>query len=144
MPLTNQKKRAMAERMYIEDGKSAQYIVEFLVVSAQTISKWKKGRKGEKNWDERRAENLSAPHKIRSLLLSQLEMVAKGEKPTVDADALSKISRVLQDVSNKISTQVCISVLTELDLFISENYPEKVLEISKLHRAFILQKASLE
>ncbi|MEE9408135.1 MAG: hypothetical protein V3V28_08680 [Polaribacter sp.] len=144
MALTNQKKRSIAERLIIEDGKTGEYVSDFLDISSQTVSRWRKGRKGEKTWDERRTENLSAPHKIKELLQKQLELVASGEKATIDADSLSKISKVLQDVSSKVSTQVVLSVLEEFDNWFSEIDPEKALEITKIHRAFLIYKATLE
>lgn len=144
MTLSNIKKKAIAERLIIEDGKTGEYVSEFLGITPQTVSRWRQGRKGEKTWDERRAENLSAPHKIKSLLQKQLELVANGDKPSIDADALSKISKVLNDVSGKISTQVVISVLEEFDVWMSENEPIIALDILKWHRQFILYKASIE
>lgn len=144
MALTNQQKRTIAERLIIEDGKTGEYVSEFLDVSAQSISRWRKGRAGEKTWDERRTENLSAPHKIKELLQKQLELVASGEKATIDADALSKISKVLNDVSGKISTQVVISVFEEFDNWLSEIDPEEALKVTKIHRKFILNKAAKE
>ncbi len=144
MALSNAKKRNIAERLIIEDGKTGEYVSEFLDISVQSISRWRKGRKGEKTWDERRTENLSAPHKIKELLQQQLQLVASGEKATIDADALAKISRVLQDVSGKISTQVVISVFEEFDNWLSEVDPEEALKVTKIHRKFILNKAAKE
>ena len=144
MALTNAQKRTIAERLIIEDGKTGEYVSDFLGVSAQSISRWRKGRKGEKSWDDRRTENLSAPHKIKELLQKQLEKVASGEKATIDADALAKISRVLQDVSGKVNTQVVISVFEEFDNWLSEIDPEEAIKITKIHRKFILHKASKE
>lgn len=144
MALTNTQKRSVAERMFIEDGDTAKYISEFLNVSEQTLSRWRKGRKGEKSWDERRAQNLAAPHKIKELLVKQLELVASGKKATVDADALSKISRVLQDVSSKTSVQVVLSVFKEFDNWIADQDPEIAITFLKWHKNFIIHKASLE
>ena len=46
--LTNQAKKVMAERMFVEDGMTAKAIAEQLDVSEQTLSKWRKGKDGEK------------------------------------------------------------------------------------------------
>ncbi len=144
MALSNIQKRAIAERMFIEDGETAKYIAEFLGLSEQTLSRWRKGRKAEKTWDDRRAENLAAPHKIKELLVKQLELVASGEKATVDADALAKISRVLQDVSSKTSVQVVLSVFKEFDNWLADQEPEIAITFLKWHKNFIIYKASLE
>jgi hypothetical protein len=144
MALTNAQKRAVAERMFIEDGDTAKYIAEFLDLSEQTLSRWRKGRRGEKTWDERRSANLSAPHKIKELLVKQLELVAGGEKATIDADALAKISRVLQDVSSKTSVQVVLSVFKEFDNWLADQEPEVAIAFLKWHKKFIMYKASIE
>ncbi|MDC9722374.1 MAG: hypothetical protein PSN34_06330 [Urechidicola sp.] len=144
MALSNQKKRALAERMFIEDGDTAKYISEFLTVSEQTLSRWRKGRTGESSWDDRRAENLSAPHKLKEILTKQLQIVAEGGQSTIDADALAKISRVLQDVSSKTSVQVVLSVLKEFDTWMAEQEPELAIDFLKWHKKFIIHKASMQ
>lgn len=142
--LTNQKKRALAERMFIEEGMTAKAIAYELDVSEVTVSRWRKGRKGEKSWDMRRAEVLSAPHKIKELLVEQLEKIAKGEKATIDADALAKISKVLETVSGKISVQVVLSVFKEFDNWMASQDPEMAVKFLEWHKQFILYKASVE
>jgi len=142
--LSNQKKRAIAERMFIEDGETAKAIAAYLDVSEQTISRWRKGRPGEKSWDLRRAEVLSAPHKIKELLIQQLEKIANGEKATIDADALAKISKVLETVSGKISVQVVLSVFKEFDNWMASQDPEQAIKFLEWHKAFILHKAATE
>ena len=140
MSVTNKKKLAIAERMFIEDGETAKYIAQFLELTEQTISRWRK--KG--NWDDRRAENLTAPHKIKALLQKQLVKIANGEKSEIDADALSKISRVLQDVTSKTSVQVTMSVLKEFDIWMNSQDAELGLSFLRWHKKFIMHKASLE
>ncbi len=142
--LTNQKKRALAERMFIEEGMTAKAIAYKLDVSEVTVSRWRKGRNGEKSWDLRRAEVLSAPHKIKELLVEQLEKIAKGEKATIDADALAKISKVLETVSGKISVQVVLSVFKEFDNWMASQDPEMAVKFLEWHKQFILYKASVE
>ncbi len=144
MGLTNQKKRAIAERMFIEEGMTAKAIAEALDVSEVTVSRWRKGRKGEKNWDLRRAEVLAAPHKIKELLVKQLELIASGQKATIDADALAKISKVLENINGKLSVQVVISVFKEFDNWMAEQDPETAVKFLEWHKQFILYKASIE
>ncbi len=142
--LTNQKKRALAERMFIEDGMTAKAIAMALDTSQQTIGKWRKGRTGEKNWSLRRAEVLSAPHKIKELLMGELEKVANGEKSTIDADALSKISKVIEAVSGKVSVQVVLSTFKEFDNWMAGQEPEMAVKFLEWHKSFILYKATNE
>lgn len=139
--LSNDKKRSLAERMFINDGMTAKQISIDLDVSEQTLSRWRKGRKGEKDWDTRRNEVISAPHVIKELLIQQMKLISQGEKPTVDADALSKISKVLESVSGKVSVQVVISVFKEFDDFMIDHDPELAVKFLEYHKKFILHKA---
>lgn len=142
--LSNKKKRELAERMFIEEGMNGKAIAEELEVSEVTVSNWRKGRTGEKDWDERRAEVLSAPHKIKEILLKQLKLVAEGEKATIDADALIKISKVIETVSGKISTQVVFTVFKEFDNWMAQQDPIMAMKFLEYHKLFIHHKASTE
>ena len=51
--ITNEKKREIAEDMYIRLGLTGREIAENLSITEQTVSRWKKGRGGEKSWDDR-------------------------------------------------------------------------------------------
>jgi transposase len=138
--LSNKKKQELAERMFIEEGMSGKAIASELEVSEVTISAWRK--KG--NWDDRRSQVLSAPHKIKEILLRELNNVASGLKPSIDADALAKISRVVEAVSSKTSTQIVITVFKEFDNWMAEQDPEMAVKFTEFHKSFILYKAQLE
>jgi predicted transcriptional regulator len=142
--LTNEKLRALAERMFIEDGKTAKAIAEELEITPQTVGRWRKGKTGEKSWDVRRAELLSAPHKLKEILSKELTSIAEGNKPSIDSDALSKVSKVLESVSGKVSTQIVLSVFKEFDNWMAENDTETAILFLDWHKKFILYKASLE
>lgn len=60
------KLRALAERMFM-DGENGAAIASELDVSTVTISNWRKADK----WDDRKAELMASPHKIKELLLKQ-------------------------------------------------------------------------
>jgi transposase len=142
--LSNKKKRELGERMFIEEGMSGKAIAEELEVSEVTISNWRKGRPEEKDWDERRAEVLSAPHKIKEILLRQLKIVAEGGKATIDADALVKISKVIESQSGKTSTQVVFTVFKEFDNWMAQQDPQMAVQFLEYHKMFIHYKAELE
>lgn len=142
--LSNKKKRELAERMFIEEGMTGKAIAEELEVSEVTVSNWRKGRSGEKDWDERRAEVLSAPHKIKEILLQQLKLVAEGEKATIDADALVKINKVIESQSSKTSAQVVMTVFKEFDNWMASQDPEMAIKFLEYHKLFIHHKASTE
>lgn len=136
--------RSAAEIQFIELGMSAKAISDDWDVSEATLSKWRKGKAGEKDWDTRRAEFLSAPHKIKELLLGELMKVSQGEKSTIDADALSKLSKVIESISGKVSLQVSLSVLKEADNYTASQDPKAAIEVSKWHKRYLHHKASME
>lgn len=142
--LTNQAKKVMAERMFVEDGMTAKAIAEQLEVSEQTLSKWRKGKEGEKSWDDKRAEMLASPHKIKEILLKELILVAGGEKSKVDADALAKINKVIESLSDKISVQVVFSVFKEFDNWMADQDPKTAILFTEWHKQFLLYKINLE
>lgn len=130
----------IAESMFIEQGMNAKAISELIEVSEKTISNWRK--KG--NWDARRDEALAAPHKIREILLRELKTLAEGGDSTVDADALSKISKVMDSMSDRISPQATISVFKEFDTWMIEQDPALALKFTEYHRLFILHKINID
>jgi len=142
--LTNQAKKVMAERMFVEDGMTGKAISEQLDVSEQTLSKWRKGKEGEKSWDDKRAEMLASPHKIKEILLKELIVVASGGKSLVDADALAKINKVIETLSDKISVQVVFSVFKEFDNWMADQDPKTAVQFTEWHKQFLLYKINLE
>ncbi len=142
--LTNEKKRALAERMFIHDGMTCKAIAGDLDVSEQTLSRWRKGREGEKDWDLRRSQHLAAPHVLRELLLKELQVVAEGNKSNIDADALIKISKVIEALSDKVSVQLVLSVFKEFDNWMVQQDPKAAISFLPWHKQFLLYKASIE
>jgi hypothetical protein len=142
--MDNKKKRALAERYYIEENWPDEKICEDLDIPRKTLWVWKKGRKGESPWDERKLTVLSAPHKIKELLLKEMEKVSRGEKSEVDADKLVKMSTAMQAIDKRVNVQITISVLKELDSFMAETNPEMAVKMLQFHRMFIHYKADTE
>ena len=142
--LTNQAKKVMAERMFVEDGMTAKAIAEQLDVSEQTLSKWRKGKEGEKSWDDKRAQMLASPHKIKEILFKELMLVAGGEKSAVDADALAKINKVNETLSDSTSVQIVFSVFKEFDNWMADQDPKTAVLFTEYHKQFILFKINQE
>lgn len=139
-PLTNKAKKVMAEGMFIQDGMTAKAIAEMLAVSEQTISKWRNAG----SWDDQRAEMLASPHKIREILMKELMKVSGGEKSVIDADALAKINKVIETLSDKISVQVVFSVFKEFDNWMADQDAKLAVEFTEWHKQFLLYKINLE
>lgn len=140
--LTNDKKRGVAERLYINDGMTAKAIAEQLDVSEKTLVSWKKGRAGEKTWDERRVDVMSAPHKIKELVLQELLNQAEGNPKKMDADALIKLANIVEKLDKKVSVQMVISVFKEFDNWMMQRDPKIAVDITKWHRLFTHFKAA--
>lgn len=134
----------MAEKMFVEDGMTAKAIAEQLDVSEQTLSKWRKGKEGEKSWDDKRAQMLASPHKIKEILFKELMLVAGGEKSAVDADALAKINKVIETLSDSTSVQIVFSVFKEFDNWMADQDPKTAVLFTEYHKQFILFKINQE
>lgn len=143
--LTNEKKKQLAERFYINEGKTGKWISEYLEVTEATITRWKKGDPKNplnRDWDIRKAETLSAPHKIKELTFRAMLQVAEGKVPEVDADSLVKYANTIQKIDKQIGIQVMVTVIMELDKYIASESPELALAYARLHQKFIHKKAS--
>lgn len=136
--LSIDKKRELAEQLFINEGYNAKTISQMVDISEPTISKWRT----KFNWEKRRTEILAAPHKIKELLLAEMEKISKGEKSLVDADALSKIAKAIQSVDQKISLQVIVSVFKEFDNWMADNDPAMAINFLDYHKKFLLTRAN--
>lgn len=126
--------------MFVFEGIPCNEIAATLDVSPQSISKWKKATDTEKSWDDKRAEILSSPNKIREILMRELKVVAEGGTSLVDADALAKINKVIGDLSDKVSAQVVVSVFQEFDNWMAEQDAETAIKFTHYHKQFLHYK----
>jgi hypothetical protein len=136
----NQAKKLLAERLFVEEGLTAKAIAEHIDISEQSISKWRNDGK----WDDSRAELLASPHKIREILMKELMKVSGGEKSLIDADALAKINKVIETLSDKISVQVVFSVFKEFDNWMADQDAKLAVDFTEWHKQFLLYKINLE
>lgn len=86
--VNNEPIRAMAERMFVEDGMTAKAIANALDVSEQTIGRWRKGIQGDISWDDKKTQFLSAPNNIKKVLMNELTHLSKGGDATLDVKAI--------------------------------------------------------
>ena len=100
-------KRIHAEGLYINEGWTAKAIAQTVGVSENTVGTWVK----KYEWKTKKREALAAPHKIKQLLLTELEKAVNGEEPKFNADTVSKITRALERVDKGVSVQISISVM---------------------------------
>lgn len=142
--ITNEKKREIAEDMYIRLTLTGREIAENLGVTEQTVSRWKKGREGEKSWDDRKTESQLTPLKIKELLLKEAEKLAKGEESNVKADQLSKIMSAIDQLDKKINVRTVMDVFREFDNWMAEQEPATAILFTKWHKLFLQYRITLE
>lgn len=138
--VNNQAKKTMAERMFVEDGMTAKAISEMLDVSQVTLSKWR----NDGEWETKRNEMLAAPHKLKEILMRELKTIAEGGKSIVDADALAKVNKVIESISDRISVQIVFSVFKEFDNWMADNDPKTAVLFTEYHKQFLLHKINQE
>lgn len=142
--ISNDKKREIAEDMYIRLGLTGREIAENLGVTEQTVSRWKKRRDGEKTWDDRKTESQLTPLKIKELLLKEAEKLAKGEDSNVKADQLSKIMSAIDQLDKKINVRTIMDVFREFDNWMAEQEPTIAIQFTKFHKLFLQYRINLE
>lgn len=142
--VNNEPLRAMAERMFVEEGMTAKSIAAALDMTEQTIGRWRKGIQGDISWDDKKAEFLSAPHNIKKVLMNELNHLSKGGDATIDVKAIKEVSNVISTLSEKVSAQIVFTVLREFDNWMAIQDPEKAIEFLEWHRTFLLYKAQNE
>lgn len=140
----NDKKRGIAEDMYIRLSLTGREIAENLGITEQTVSRWKKGREGEKSWDDRKTEAQLTPLKIKELLLKEAEKLAMGQESNVKADQLSKIMSAIDQLDKKINVRTVMDVFREFDNWMSEQEPATAVQFTKWHKLFLQYRVSLE
>lgn len=129
--------RAMAEDLYINKGYTAEKFCAEWDISAQTFSKWKKGREGEKTWDERKQFNELTPVKLREVLLEEALSIANGNPPKLKADALSKVMSAIDKLDSTVNPRIVASVFISFNNWFVEVDPAKAHEFTKYQRMFL-------
>lgn len=142
--ITNDKKREIAEDMYIRLGMNGREIAEQLNVTEQTVSRWKKGRDGEKSWDDRKTEASLTPVKIKELLLQEAYKVAKGEASTINSDQISKLMAAIDRLDKKINMRTVMDVFREFDNWMAEQEPATAILFTRFHKLFLQYRISME
>jgi len=136
--------RQTAEDFYIRLCMTGKEIAELLDISEQTVSKWKKGRDGEKSWDDRKAEMQLTPTKVKEILLKEALLLAEGKDSKVDADKLSKIVSAIERLDRKINVRIIMDVFREFDNYVAEVEPKIAVEFTKYHKMFLQHRIALE
>ena len=142
--VNNEPLRAMAERMFVEEGMTAKAIAATIDVTEQTVGRWRKGIQGDISWDDKRAQYLSAPHNIKKVLMNELTHLSKGGDATIDVKAIADVTKVISTLSDKANVQIVFTVFKEFDNWMAEQDPEVAIQFLEWHKLFLLHKAQSE
>lgn len=142
--VNNEPLRAMAERMFVEEGMTAKSIAAALDIAEQTVGRWRKGIQNDIAWDDKRAQFLSAPHNIKKILMNELTHLSKGGDATIDVKAIADVSKVISTLSDKANVQIVFTVFKEFDNWMAEQDPEVAIQFLEWHKLFLLHKAQTE
>jgi hypothetical protein len=138
-----------AEFLYCEKKWTPEMIADALERDIKTIYAWR----DKHRWDETRNLFDTGPTELKRMLLKEATRIAKGEKrtdkdgnelPPIDADALSKVMKAYDYMSQKANAAVCRDVLMELDNFICTKDPKVAAEMTGYHKMFLIYKIELE
>jgi transposase len=129
-----------AEYAFIEEGYTCKAIADMFDITETTLSRWRK----ECSWDEKRTNNLAAPHKIREILLKELRSVAEGNNPKIDTDALAKIGKVVNSFGERTSIHIVMSVFKLFDNFMAENDPQMAIQFLEWHKKYLHYRAKID
>lgn len=136
--------RDLAEDMYIRQGKTGREIADLLDISEQTISGWKKGREGEKTWDDRKRDAQLTPVKLKETLMTEAQNIATGVGSKINADQLSKVMKAINDLDKTVNPRVVMAVFQGFDNYMAEINPEKAVEFTDYHKLYLQYIISLE
>lgn len=142
--VNNEPIRAMAERMFVEDGMTAKAIANALDVSEQTIGRWRKGIQGDISWDDKKTQFLSAPNNIKKVLMNELTHLSKGGDATLDVKAIKDITSVIETLSDRVSVPIVFAVFKEFDAWMATQDPEIAVSFLEWHKLFLLHKVQNE
>lgn len=138
--MAKDKQRQIAAGMFIEQGLTCKAISELTSVSEKTLSRWR----NEDGWEKSRAEALASPHRIREILLKELQSVAEGNKASVDTNALSQINKTLSSFGNATPPNVIVAVLQGFDNWMAEQEPAIAVQFLDWHKRYLQHIISLQ
>uniref|UniRef100_UPI001C124101 hypothetical protein n=1 Tax=Flammeovirga sp. OC4 TaxID=1382345 RepID=UPI001C124101 len=139
----NEKKKSIAERLYINDGEDCEEISKFVGVTVRTVRRWADNG----DWKKQRELFLASPHKIKGYMDKIILDVMEGkEDPNIakKADAIAKMVLSREKVDTRITVHTVISTFKEFNLFLSQIAPDIAKSITEYQYLFIQQKGDQE
>lgn len=142
MGKTKDELRDHAAWLYINQKMTLTEISQRIDIPVKTLSQWKKGRKGEPDWDTRRRMLVSTPMSVKEQITIAMEKVARGEKVDIDADQLVKLASSLQKIDKQLSIEVITSCIMMYEDFLAKEDPQEAMRSLPHHKKFILHLIS--
>jgi transposase-like protein len=136
--------KSVIEDLYINKDYTLEQIAAEFDISVQTLSKWKKGEKGQKTWDERKVFVQLTPTRLKEMLLGEALSISEGKEPTFKADSISKIMAAVDRLDKRVNPRTVITVMKNFDKWMVDIDPAKAVEFVKFHRMFIQYVISQE
>lgn len=134
MPQLKLKEREAAENLFIDNFWDAKTIAEYLSIQENTIGKWRK----KHEWDKKREETINNPVKMRRLIAKQMMLIVQGEQSEIDADALAKMFKVYEGISDKINPGIAAAILKLQDEFIVKLDPAFAVKLTDHNKKFLI------
>lgn len=134
MPKEKKKELQVAEDLFVNKFWTAKAIAEFLNLQENTVSKWR----NKYGWDKMQEETINNPVKMKRLIAAQMLLIAQGEKSNIDADALAKMFKVYEGISDKINPGIVAAIIKLLDEFTVKENPELALKTLDNNKKFLI------
>lgn len=134
MPIEKIKEREAAQQFFVEMFWDAKTIALHLMVDEKTVGKWRAKYK----WDKLREDTINNPVKMRTFIAQQMMLIVQGQKSTIDADALAKMFKVYEGISDKINPGIVAAVLKLYDDFLSTKAPKLALQNLPFNKEFLI------
>jgi hypothetical protein len=146
---TNLTEIKYAETLYCEKGVTPQTIAQELNRNIKTIYAWR----DKYLWDDTKTMFETSPAELKKLLLKEMARIAKGEKrideegntqPNLDADALSKLMKAYDYMTQKLSPEVIKDVFIGFDKWMSSIDAAVAVTFTQYHKQYLLHIISCE
>jgi len=135
--LSNDRKREIALDLYLNTDKSQKEICEIIGWTEKTFT----SNKDKGDWELLKGASTITAQNIIGKLYLKLEAIVNDNK--LDADALSKVAKAIEMLSNKkVTLSQHINCAKEFTTWAFGIKPELAKEINKLQSMFITERAS--
>jgi hypothetical protein len=131
--LSNEDKKSLGYDLYMNTDKTQNEICEIIGVAPQTFTRWKK----DGLWEElRSATTITASNIITNVYKKMHDMTL--EKGSLNADAMAKLARVIEVVSDKKYTiSQVINVFKEFTNWLFPKDPEIAKALNKHMKVWV-------